>query len=90
MRWTNWLRGPGVGRRIVRVVLFLLGLVLILVGFLLGFVPLLPGFPLGIAGVMLLSLSSRRVRAGLRQVVRYLPQRVRTRFRFLRRRAEQR
>jgi hypothetical protein len=85
---TNMPRGPflsraGVGGVAARLILFVLGVVLILAGFVLGFVPLLPGFPLGIAGVVLLSLSSRRVRAWLRKVVRHLPQRVRVRLRFL-------
>ncbi len=85
-----FLSRGGVGGVVARLILFVLGIALILAGFLLGFVPLLPGFPLGIAGVVLLSLSSRRVRVWLRKVVRHLPQRVRVRLRFLRHQPQER
>jgi hypothetical protein len=79
-----------VGGVVIRLLLFVLGIALILAGFALGFVPFLPGFPLGIAGVVLLSLSSRRVREWLRKLVRYLPQRLRVRLRFLHHRPQER
>ena len=66
-----------------RVVLLGAGLMLIMLGFLLGFVPFLPGFPLGIAGIMLLSLASRRVRDWLRGAAGYLPERLRRHLHFL-------
>jgi UPF0716 family protein affecting phage T7 exclusion len=68
----------------VRIVMFAGGVLLIIAGFLLGFVPFLPGFPLGIAGLVLLSMSSRRVRLALLRLLRRLPLRWRGRFRFLR------
>jgi uncharacterized membrane protein YbaN (DUF454 family) len=79
----GFLSRGGVPSVVVRLILFVVGIVLILAGFALGFVPFLPGFPLGIAGVVLLSLSSRRVREWLRKMARYLPQRMRARLRFL-------
>lgn len=75
---SGWARSP-----VVRVLMFLLGVLLLLVGGLLGFVPLLPGFPLGIAGLVLLSLSSRRVSGWLKQIVSRLPQKLRERLAFL-------
>jgi hypothetical protein len=72
----------------VRAILFALGIGLVLAGFLLGFVPFLPGFPLGIAGVFLLSLSSRRVRRTLRSWTARLPHNWRARLHFLHRHPE--
>lgn len=72
---TTWGRG----------ILICAGLALIALGFLLGFIPFLPGFPLGIAGIMLLSFSSRRVRRWLRHATRYLPEKMRDRLHFLHR-----
>ncbi|RMF85269.1 MAG: hypothetical protein D6744_01690, partial [Planctomycetota bacterium] len=69
----------------VRVLMFVVGLLLLLVGGLLGFVPFLPGFPLGIAGLVLLSLSSRRVSEWLRRMSARLPENVRRRLDFLHR-----
>lgn len=68
---------------LVRAVLFALGILLIVAGFLLGFIPFLPGWPLGLAGVFLLSMSSRRVRVLLRRLSRRLPVKWRSRLHFL-------
>jgi len=75
-----WRRSPA-----VRLVLFATGTALVLAGFALGFIPFLPGFPLGIAGIFLLSLSSRRMRGALRRLTGRLPARWRDRFHFLHR-----
>lgn len=73
-----WTQHPA-----VRILLFILGIVLILLGFLLGFVPLLPGFPLGILGVILLSISSARVRHLLLRGIEKLPLKWQQRLHFM-------
>lgn len=68
---------------VARIVLFIVGLLLVIIGGVLGFVPFVPGWPLGLVGAVLMSVTSNRVRALMWRLTARFPEKFRHRLRFL-------